>query len=150
NRRRRQREAAMPKGAVVTPLTEPAKPMGSRLSRLPIGNFLSGQLPDHSAPPAEWTVPAELREMPEPDLDMLASPLMMEDASDAVQAVPEPAAVSAEEAAAVQEGRIEVAPADPVTPTDSTDMTASVEDIMANIVPASADNANVVPDGELP
>src|SRR5690349_7823680 len=48
-------------------------------SRNPMENFLSGELPDKPLRPAEWTVPAELRDLPEPDLDILTDPVLMDD-----------------------------------------------------------------------
>src|SRR5437763_17143827 len=96
-RRRREREAAQ--GGIAAPQATPGKQAGaSALSRLPIGNFRSGQLPDRSTTPAAWTVPAELRELPEPDLDLLTTPVMIEAASSmaqATQAVAELTTVSA-------------------------------------------------------
>lgn len=67
-RRRRERQAA-------APLLRPDKP---RRTNLPLGDFLRGQLPDRPLEPAEWTIPAELRNLPEPDLDLLTSPIVIE------------------------------------------------------------------------
>src|SRR3954454_11506415 len=41
-------------------------------SAMPLGNFLSGELPNKPVPAADWAVPPELRDLPEPDLDMLS------------------------------------------------------------------------------
>ncbi len=73
-RRRRERQAA-------APLQMPDKP---RRVNLPLGDFLRGQLPDRPMEPARWTIPAELRNLPEPDLDLLTSPIDIEgsDAAD--------------------------------------------------------------------
>ena len=139
-RARRRERAAAQQGGVVAPQAAPARPLASRLSRLPMGSFLSGQLPDHSAPPASWTVPSELRGLPEPDLDMLASPVMIEDMPSTIQAVPEPAVVSAEDSESPQEGRIEVAPID------------SAEAAMANpaTTPDTSGDDQPITDVELP
>jgi hypothetical protein len=51
-----------------------ATPRNKRIVGGPVGNFLSGELPEHSNTPADWTVPSELRDLPEPDLDMLSMP----------------------------------------------------------------------------
>ncbi|MCC7451222.1 MAG: hypothetical protein IT324_27680 [Anaerolineae bacterium] len=71
-------------------------------SRIPMENFLSGELPNKPLRPAEWTVPAELRDLPEPDLDVLANPVLLEDMpEDVPQDMPEatPLATMAEAAA---------------------------------------------------
>jgi hypothetical protein len=68
-RRRRERQAA-------APLQMPDK---AKRANLPLGDFLRGQLPDRPLEPAKWTVPAALRNLPEPDLDLLTSPIVIED-----------------------------------------------------------------------
>jgi len=134
-RRRREREAV--RGGVVAPQVAAGKQANaSPLSRLPIGNFLTGQLPDHSTAPASWTVPSELRELPEPDLDLLTTPVMMEETpstAQASQAVAEPIAVSAYDLPLPQEERIEIAPAE--TP-------ERVGEEMANTSPSSVDKSD--------
>jgi hypothetical protein len=69
-RRKRREEAAAVAGA--------AAPQAGKSNSMPLGNFLRGELPERPLPPAEWTVPAELRSLPEPDLDMLTGPLLAE------------------------------------------------------------------------
>lgn len=70
-RRRKRREAAAAlAGAVAN--------QSGRPNNMPLGNFLRGELPERPLPPAEWTVPAELRGLPEPDLDVLTGPLLAE------------------------------------------------------------------------
>lgn len=41
------------------------------------GNFFTGRLPDKPLQAAAWSVPAGLRGLPEPDLDALATPMIM-------------------------------------------------------------------------
>jgi hypothetical protein len=72
-KRRLKREAA---AADTLPIPTPTKP---RWSGLPFGNFLRGELPDKPLKPAEWTVPTELRNLPEPDLDMLVTPVALQE-----------------------------------------------------------------------
>ncbi len=69
-REERERKAASLAGL---PLPEPAPKQGFWQS-LSFGNLLRGNNRDNSAGSANWTVPAELRNLPEPDLDMLLMP----------------------------------------------------------------------------
>lgn len=71
NRALRAAGGAAPMQAAVTLNTKP--------KRQPIGAFLSGQLPDKPMNPAQWSIPAGLRDLPEPDLEALSGvPLMIE------------------------------------------------------------------------
>ncbi|MEP7287177.1 MAG: hypothetical protein ABI947_15590 [Chloroflexota bacterium] len=76
-RKRRQRKQAELAGTAVVVAPTSTKAPSANLSRLNIGNFLSGELPEQNMDPAPWTVPEELRGLPEPDLDMLAMPAMI-------------------------------------------------------------------------
>lgn len=70
-RRRRKREAELLQmGIAPEPQPKPA-PRSGGISPLA---FLRGQLPDRPLEPAAWAVPAALRTLPEPDLDLLAAP----------------------------------------------------------------------------
>jgi hypothetical protein len=54
--------------------TKPQQSKRGMLDRVGVGDFVRGQLPDRPIEPASWTIPAELRSIPEPDLDMLSIP----------------------------------------------------------------------------
>jgi hypothetical protein len=69
-RRRRAKLEAAPIGYT---------PKSAKKSKLPIADFLRGELPIVPSAPAEWTVPAELRALPEPDLDMLTTPVLIDE-----------------------------------------------------------------------
>jgi hypothetical protein len=69
-RRRRAKLEAAPAGFT---------PKSPKKGKMPIADFLRGELPVVSSTPAEWTVPAELRALPEPDLDMLTSPVLFDE-----------------------------------------------------------------------
>src|SRR5258706_16126199 len=58
------------------------------LDRLGVGDFIRGELPDKPLQPAAWTVPPELRGLPEPDLDMLSVPIVIKDLESEVRAEP--------------------------------------------------------------
>src|SRR4051812_35896613 len=75
-RRRRAREAA----EGIEPAPEKQK-RGTGFN-LPIGDFLRGELPNKPNKAADWTVPAELRNIPEPDLEMLSAPMLFQQGSD--------------------------------------------------------------------
>ncbi len=57
-------------------------------SRVPMGNFLSGELPEKPLSTADWTVLPELRALPEPDLDSLANPVLMDEMPQATMGQP--------------------------------------------------------------
>ncbi len=70
-RRRRARMGLAPAASGNRRNTGERKNMG--------GNFLSGQLPERSLEPAAWSIPAGLRDLPEPDLEALSFvPLLTE------------------------------------------------------------------------
>jgi hypothetical protein len=69
-RRRRAKLEAAPAGLT---------PKAAKKSKMPIADFLRGELPVVSSAPAEWTVPAELRALPEPDLEMLTTPVLIDE-----------------------------------------------------------------------
>ncbi len=75
-RRRKRREIA---GEYVPPYgAEPPAAAAKKRLLGDFGHFIRGELPDKPLRPAEWTVPIELRTIPEPDLDMLTSPVIMD------------------------------------------------------------------------
>jgi hypothetical protein len=80
-KRRAKREAAA--AGLSTP--SPAK---SGRRAIPLGNFLRGELPDKPLPQAGWTVPPELRNLPEPVLDMLVAGMLLKEPESA--SAPEP------------------------------------------------------------
>jgi hypothetical protein len=71
-KRRAKREAAAA-GLPTPPALDKPKRMG-----FPFASLLRGELPDKPLTPAAWTVPSEMRNVPEPDLDMLVAPMLME------------------------------------------------------------------------
>ncbi len=85
-KRRAKREAAA--AGLPTPPDAAAKP--KRSAGIPFANFLRGELPDKPLTPAEWTMPPELRHLPEPDLDMLVAPVNLEQPSAARESALEP------------------------------------------------------------
>src|SRR5437868_14865952 len=64
SRRRRAREL----DGEMAPM--PEKQKRSTGMNLPMGDFLRGELPDRPSKAADWTVPADLRDIPEPDLEL--------------------------------------------------------------------------------
>jgi hypothetical protein len=62
----------------------PEKQKRNTSLNLPISDFLRGELPDRPSKAADWTVPPELRDLPEPDLEMLAAPMLFDDNSSIV------------------------------------------------------------------
>jgi len=71
-RRKKKREAELG----LAPAPESAASAGNGNSML---SFLRGQLPDQPLELAAWTVPSALRDVPEPDLDLLATPASLQE-----------------------------------------------------------------------
>ncbi len=77
-RRRARREAALMGGATLAaPMARPQLALSAKPKAA--GGFLRGELPDHGRSPAAWSIPAALRDLPEPDLEALSIvPLLTE------------------------------------------------------------------------